>query len=195
MRSPDPIPGDLGVKALSVDRQGQPDGFTPTDFYSPQVIPGGYSRLCISLGAVSLPVVHRRLTAALGAPLHVLYRQLTDRSVGQLSKPRDRVAVDVDPERVDAALQKYAALIYRDGRHQLWLRGSAGEQLVLDELGMVFLYPDDPLFRELLAEMEIPLLSGETMADRDYVRVNFLAGCDSEETGMIEELGMVPWKG
>ena len=181
-------------KAQSVTREGEPDGFVPVAFHEPQILEGGFTRLLVSLPQRRLEEVHRSLVEALEPPLKVAYQQLTDRRAGiQLPKPRALVAVDLPRDRVLAALSRYRRLVYHDGRHQLWIRGAAGEQVVLEEVGVVFVYPDDPSFRSLLDETGVPEGKGETLAERDYVRVTFDAACDQEEDLLQHELGLVPW--
>ena len=63
-------------------------------------------------------------------------------------KPVTFVAMDLPADRVRAALGERPTLLWADGRHQLWLRGRFGEQVVLDELGVLYCYPDDPAFRD-----------------------------------------------
>ena len=46
-------------------------------------------------------------------------------------------------EKYLEALTHLQELIYHDGRHQIWILGLQGEQIILDELGMIYLYPDD----------------------------------------------------
>lgn len=183
-------------KAQSVTREGEPDGFQPADAFAPQVLEGGYTRLLISCDAAALPAVHRDLVLALEPPLKLLYVQLTDREVGQLPKPRQLVGVDLEQGTVLATLRELEALIYRDGRHQLWLRGAAGEQIVLEELGVIYAYPDDPSFRDVCSRhglVEDP--QAQTMADRDFVRVSFLPEADAEEAKLVWTLGLREWAG
>ncbi len=186
---------DRPAKALSVDREGVADGFEPRTFFKAEVLQGGHTRLVISLPPERLESVHRALVSEFSGPLKVLYQQLTNRKSGQLPKPISRVGVEIDPERLKSALDSYRRLIYYDGRHQFWVRDSAGAQLVLEEIGVLYLYPDDPSFREALVRHGVEEGSGETMATRDYVKVNFLAECDADEVGLWQSLGMVEWAG
>jgi len=183
------------TKADSVDREGRADGFVPASFYTREVLEGGYTRLVISLAPDRLEEVHRALAARLQAPVKVMYQQLTDRRSGQLPKPISRVAVEVSTDRLLDALECYRRLIYQDGRHQLWIQGANRAQLVLEEIGIIYLYPDDPSFHEILDESGVDEGKGESMATRDYIRVNFLSECDAEETGLWQSLGMVEWAG
>lgn len=183
-------------KAQSVDQQGRPDGFEPPAVYVPQVLEGGYTRLVASCPPDRLAALHRDLVAALAGPLKVLYVQLTDRQQGQLPKPIQRVGVDLEPGTVLAALSELEDLVYWDGRHQLWIRGAMGEQVVLEELGVVYTYPDDPSFREICARhglREDP--RAVTMAERDYVQVSFLAEADAQEARLVWTLGLQEWAG
>jgi hypothetical protein len=183
-------------KAESVTREGQPDGFIPDRFFRPEVLQGGVTRLVVSVPMMDLEPVHQALVAALSPPLKLLYVQMTDRRRGvQLPKPIQRVAVEVPRDRVAQALKSYRRLIYHDGRHQLWIRGAQGEQVVLEEVGQMYVYPDDFLFRDTLLAAGIPEGDGEEMAVRDYVRVTFDAHCDKEEAQFIQEFHLIPWAG
>lgn len=183
-------------KAQSVDKQGQPDGFTPPAAFVPQVLEGGYTRLLVSCPPKALPALHRDLVAAMAGPLKVLYIQLTDRQQGQLPKPVQRVGVELEPNTVLAALAELEDLICWDGRHQLWVRGALGEQVVLEELGIIYAYPDDPAFRDVCARHGLREdASAQTMAERDYVKVNFLAEADRQEARLVWTLGLQEWVG
>lgn len=183
----------LPPKAESVTAQGASDGFSPPLAYEPQVLPGGYTRLLVSAPSDRLADVHQALITALEAPYRVLYRQLTDRGTGQLPKPRDWLAAEIKPDRLSSALKAASSLIYHDGRHQLWIRGVGPEQVVLEEIGMLFAYPDDPAYRDALDEAGVPMRKAPNMAERDYVKVNFLAEADAEEREFIQALGMTRW--
>jgi len=183
-------------KAESVTRDGQPDGFVPDRFFRPEVLQGGMTRLVVSVPVDELEKVHTALVAALEPPLKVLYVQLTDRQRGvQLPKPIQRVAVEVPRDRVMKALSDYRRLMYHDGRHQLWIRGNAGEQIVLEEVGQVYVYPDDFTFRDTLLANGVPEGDGTELGARDYVRVTFDARCDDEEASFIQEFHLIPWAG
>ena len=41
----------------------------------------------------------------------------------------------------------------------------------------------------------LPEGEGETLAERDYIKVTFDAACDQEEDLLHHELGLVPWEG
>lgn len=183
----------LPPKAESVTQSGAPDGFQPALAWQAQVLAGGYTRLVVSAPAERLAEVHQALIAALEGPLRVLYRQLTDRGAGQLPKPRDWVGVEIDHARLLAALEGTAPLVYHDGRHQLWIKGQGPEQVVLEEIGVLYAYPDDPAFRDALAERGVPEARVPTMAERDYVKVNFLAQADALERQLIGALGLSRW--
>ena len=63
----------------------------------------------------------------------------------------------------------------------------------MEETGVIFVYPDDPLFRDVLTAQGIPQEKKETMADRDYVRVNFLAEGDAMEGLFRQKIGAVSY--
>lgn len=182
-------------KARSVTRQGAPDGFVPGTFYTPEVLQGGQTRLSVSMPPERMEVVHRKVVELLQPPLKLLYVQLTDRTQGQLPKPIQRVAVELPRDRVLEALSRYRRLLYSDGRHQLWIRGSLGEQVVLEEIGMLYIYPDDFAFRDVLEQHGVPEGQGETLASRDFIRVEFLADADAEEAGLLQDLNLIEWAG
>ncbi|MEN9787856.1 MAG: hypothetical protein RLZZ299_3120 [Pseudomonadota bacterium] len=179
MQSPQP-------KAVSVSVEGQEDGFEPARGYRVQVAPDGTTRLVASVPPAELRNVHLRLIAALGGPLSVRYLRLTDRVRGQLPKPESWVRMDVPAGEVVAALDAASRLVWEDGRHQLWIRGPFGEQVVLDEMGVLYCYPDDPAFREAL--LDLPEHTAVGMDGRDYVKVHFHADADSQETQLREAL-------
>jgi len=186
----------LPPKAESVDVQGRPIDFVPPTFFRPEVLQGGVTRLVVSVPMEDLERVHRALVSMLAPPLKLLYVQLTDRVRGvQLPKPIQRVAVELPRTRVLDALQRFRRLAYHDGRHQLWIRGSAGEQVVLEEVGQVYVYPDDFSFRDTLLAEGVPEGDGKEMAVQDYVRVTFDAGCDEEEAALIDQLHLIEWAG
>lgn len=183
----------LPPKAESVTKEGQPDGWTPPRGFRAQVAPDGTTRLVASVPSAELADLHLRLLGVLGARLGVRYVRLTDRKKGQLPQPESFVRMDVPAERVLAALRARPELVWHDGRHQLWVRGVYGEQVVLDELGVLYCYPDDPSFRDALGDL--PESKALGMDGRDYVKVGFLAEADAQEASLIEELGLQAWKG
>lgn len=179
-------------KAVSVDKDGNQDGYIPPIAYQRQVLNGGYTRLEISTPSDKLPIVHRKLVEKISMPCKVRYVKLTDRATGnQLPKPESFVAVEVSISRIQQVLEVFSDLIYYDGRHQLWILGMDKEQIILDELGVIYTYPDDFGFREGLAELGWLEVSHQSMASRDYVRVNFLSTADVQEQSLIQSLGMV----
>jgi len=177
-------------KAISVSEDGRPDGWTPAPGYRAQVAPDGGTRLVISVPPDQLRATHCALLAVLGQRISVRYLQLTDRAVGQLEKPVSWVCMEVLAAQVLAALEASPHLVWEDGRHQLWVRGEKGDQVVLDELGVLYTYPDDVAFRAALEPFGLPLGTTLGLDGRDYVRVEFLPGADAEEKGLIERLGM-----
>ncbi len=183
-------------KAESVTRDGRPDGFVPGRFFRPEVLQGGMTRLVVSVPVEQLEEVHRALVAALEPPLKFLYVQLTDRVRGvQLPKPIQRVAVELPRDRVLQTLADYRELLYHDGRHQIWIRGAKGEQVVMEEVGQLYMYPDDFLFRDTLLSLGIPEGDGEELGARDYVKVTFDARCDQQEANLIHNLHLLEWRG
>ena len=181
-------------KAVSVAKSGEPDGFLPEAAWFQEVLAGGYTRLTVSVPSERLETVHRALVRALAAPLRVLYVRLTDRAAGRrLDPPHRWVALDLEPNHLDAAMAGHRGLIYHDGRHQLWVQGSGEDRVVLEETGVMYVYPDDPSFRDVLTAQGLPEHRRQTMADRDFVRVEFSAAADAEELDLRSAIGLVPY--
>lgn len=183
----------LPPKATAVTREGTPDPTPLPRGFRAQVAPDGSTRLVVSVPAEELSAVHLRLVGALSTPLSVRYVQLTDRRTGTVHpRPRTWVAMDLPAARVREALGAAAGLVWHDARHQLWLRGRFGEQVVLDELGVLYAYPDDPTFRDVLGHL--PETTGVGLDGRDYVKVSFLAEADGLEEGLIAALSLQRWE-
>ncbi len=182
----------LPPKATSVSEDGQPDGYTPPASWAAEVIPGGYTRLVVSVPSGQLEAVHQALVDALTVPYRVLYMQLVDRSRGiQLDPPRQFVGLEIEPATLSLALSTHRALVYHDGRHQLWVQGKGEDKIVMEETGVLYVYPDDPLFREVLVAQGISESTVEPMSERDYVRVDYIAEADPEEASLHRALGLV----
>jgi hypothetical protein len=183
-------------KAQSVTQQGEPDDFVLRPGWSSEATPSGETRMVVSVPPEQLPQVHAALVSALAAPIDVLYRQEIDRKSPrpQGSPPRDFVALGQEPERVIEALQDAALLVYCDARCEVWLRGALGEQIILDHDGLVFCYPDDPSFRDVLTSAGVPDEDVVTMADRDYVKHWFRAEADELELQLIQRLRLTEVK-
>jgi hypothetical protein len=180
-------------KAHSVTSTGELDGWTPPRCFRREVISDGRTRLVISVPPEELQPLHARLLTALGPRIGLLYVQLTDRKSGaQHPTPLRRVAVELDAERALAAVTTRPQLIYEDARHQLWAKGTMGDQVVIDEMGLLYCYPDDPSFRDALGDL--PMRTDPTLDTRDYIKVNFVAAADDQEATLWTDLGMVPWK-
>lgn len=177
-------------KAISVTAQGEPDGWLPTPGFRAQQAPDGNTRLVASVGPDALSAVHIGLLKVLGSPLDVRYVQLTDRATGQLAKPVSWVGMGLPAERVAAVFDANPQLIWGDARHQLWVRGPHGDSVVLDELGVLYTYPDDPAFRDALGEAGLPLSEAVGLDGRDYVKVQFLSEADAQEQAIISALGL-----
>jgi hypothetical protein len=179
-------------KASSVRRDGEADDFRiETGFWREQD-PGGTTRLVVSVPPERLAALHGALVGALQAPLGVLYRQAVDRRNPrpQGAPPRDLIALDLPADRVLAALERCAPLVYHDARAEYWLRGALGEQLILDGDGLLYCYPDDPAFRDVLQRTGIREGKVETLQDRDYVKHWFHAECDLLEDRLVADLGL-----
>jgi hypothetical protein len=181
-------------RATSTDVAGEPDGFAPEPAWSGEIDPRGGTRIVVSVPAAQLPVVHQRLVAACTPPLGVLWRQVVDRRAPRANgaPPKDHVALDVPFERLLAALRANAGVVYEDARAELWIRGRLNEQVVLDQDGLVYTYPDDPAFRDALDALGIPDRDVPTLARRDYVKHWFHAEHDAQEAAFVAALRLTP---
>jgi len=185
--------GEKMTKAYSVDEKGIPDGFEIPNLFSPQVAPDGTTRLLVSASRETIEAAHKALIGVLDGPLGVRYVQLIDRPNDRdlRDSPRGFVALDKSVGDVEQAIEKSRLLLYDDARCQLWVKGLMGDQIVLDELGMLYAYPDDPSFRSALTSIGINEGTATTLADRDFVKVEFEATCDRVEEELIVLLQMV----
>jgi len=186
-----------GPKAVSVHENGEEDGWVPEPGWYPEMTPQGETRITVSVGVDRVVEVHRALVEAMEAPLSVLYRQKIDRPAVEQGRtppqglpPRDFVAVSLPHGRVVAALEAAADLVYGDARCEVWVRGARHDQIVLDEDGLIYAYPDDPAFREALAALGLPERDVDTMRDRDYVKHWFRPECDEVERRLQTQLGL-----
>ncbi len=179
-------------KAVSVTQTGDADGWTPAPGFYPEITPRGDTRLTASVPVERLAEVHAALVRAVAEPLSFLYRQKIDRASPrpQGAPPRDFVALGLPAERALAALAEAGPLVYGDARCEVWIRGALGEQVVLDEDGLLYTYPDDPSFRDALTALGIPEEDVDTISDRDYVKHWFHATNDALEAGLIASLGL-----
>ena len=160
------------IRATSVTVSGEADGWVPPVGCASEADPAGSTRLVVSVPVERLQATHEALLAVLRPPLGVLWRQAVDRlNPGpQGTPPADHVALDRSLERVLAATRACAPLVYGDARAELWIRGGLGEQIVLDQDGVLYAYPDDPAFRDALSALGIPEVELTTFAQRDYVK-------------------------
>jgi len=179
-------------RAESVTDSGDPDGFQPPLAWAPERTPTGETRLMISAPPSRLPGLHQALVRALAAPLGFLYRQQVDRQKPrpQGAPPVDWLALELSAERVLEALDRCGGVVYGDARAEVWIRGDLGEQLVLDQDGLLYAYPDDLVFRDVLSAEGVPESEEQTLAERDYVKHWFHAEHDEQEVDLIARLGL-----
>lgn len=184
------VASPLGPKAESVTKDGEPDGFQIQWGYSLQTESHGSTRLLVSAPSPRLREVHQAILRAVGGPWSVLYRQFVDRvhPRPQGAPPRDFLALERDPEVVLAALDECASLIYHDARFELWIRGRRGEQVILDADGVIYIYPDDPSFRDVCSQLGMEQRAVKTLQNCDYVKQWYHAENDPVEAGFIEGL-------
>jgi hypothetical protein len=183
----------VGDKASSCLETGELDGWVVEPAFSGEVTPDGSTRLVATVPPERLQAVHVALLAVLGEPLSVLYRQKVDR---RDPKPqghpwRDFVALELSSAQVLDAFAKSPTLLYRDARHETWVRGRMEDQVVLDQDGAIYCYPDDPAFRDALTACGLEESTTlKTLEDRDYVRHWFHAAADEEEDALLGALGL-----
>lgn len=181
-------------KATSVTATGDEDGFVITPGWERQVGSGGDTRLLVSVPTDRLQEVHLALLAALEAPLSLLYRRKVNRQDPKPngSPPEDFLAPDLSLDEVRAALSDAADLIWHDARCEVWVRGVMGEQVILDQDGLLYAYPDDPSFRDVLDAVSVPEAQVEVLLDRDYVKHWFHAVGDEQEVALLRRVAAVP---
>ena len=179
-------------KGESVSQEGVPDGFVPQTGYEAQIAPDGETRLLVSVPVERLPEVHLALLGALRPPIAFLYRQKVDRL-----KPnpddrtgRDYVALEKTAATVRDAMNAAGTLLWHDARCELWLRDFDGAQVILDQDGVLYAYPDDPSFRDVLEGLGLSEGKPQTMVDRDYVKHWYHAENDAVEAALIQRLGL-----
>ena len=179
-------------KATSVRQDGEPDGFAIGAGWWAERGPEGVTRLIVSAPPDRLAAAHKALLGVLRSPLGFLYRQVIDRRNPRPegAPPRDFVALEVPAAEVLAAFEASAGLVWHDARAEYWVRGADADQVVLDGDGLIYCYPDDVAFRDVLAGL-LPEGKVGTMAERDYVRHAFLTEADPQEDALIAALGLV----
>jgi hypothetical protein len=179
-------------RAASTDGNSLEDGFTPEPAFFGEMDPRGGTRLVVSVPGDRLRAVHEALLAQLKPPLGVLWRQVIDRKKPRPngSPPIDHVGLDLSFERVLAALRACGPVVYEDARAELWIRGKLGEQLILDQDGLVYAYPDDPVFRDALEALGLTDKDVPTLAKRDFVKHWYHAEHDALEARLVADLGL-----
>ena len=181
-------------RATSVTIEGDPDGFEPTTAWWPDHDTEFGTRLVISVSDADRARVHVALAQGLGERIGVLYRRHVDRLNPRPNgvPPEDFVGLDIPRERLFSLLESAGDVVYADARAEFWLRGQLGEQLIMDQDGMIFCYPDDVSFRDALTAQGVLQGEVQTISDRDYVKHWFHAPNDAAEQALIDELGLVP---
>ena len=179
-----------GPRASSVTKEGEDDGFVPRPGWLSEATPSGETRLVVSVPHDRVADLLDRLLDVLSAPLGVLYRQKIDRRHPrpQGAPPEDWVGLELNRERVRQALRACPVLVAADARAEIWIRGARQEQVILDQDGLVYCYPDDPSFRDALAGLAVPGEDVDTMSDRDYVKHWFRGEADAEEDAFVATL-------
>ncbi|TNE92287.1 MAG: hypothetical protein EP330_02165 [Deltaproteobacteria bacterium] len=187
-----------GPKAQSVTVESTPDGWDIEPGYHGEMSLDAGTRLIVSAPSAQLAEVHQDLVRALAEPLSFLYRQKIDRRAvadgetpNTTLKPRDFIALDLSHGEVLAALELASDLVYHDARGEFWIRGGAGEQLVMDSDGILYAYPDDPSFRDVAEKHGLFEADITTLANRDYVKHFFHAEADVAEDALLKTLRLV----
>lgn len=177
-------------KAQSVTEKGEDDGFVIEEAWESQTDDSGMTRLLVSVPTDRLREVHLGLLGALGSPLSVLYRRQIDRRDPKPNgaPPDDFLAPDLSLEEVSAALVEAGDLVWHDARCEVWVRGVMGEQVILDQDGMLYAYPDEPAFRDALTVLGVVERTVPVLLDRDYVKHWFHGSCDALEDGLLRRL-------
>jgi hypothetical protein len=181
------------AKSVSVTEEGVEDGWSPTPGFLREMDPMGQTRLVVSVPVDHLKKVHRELAECLVPPIGVLYRQVVDRRDPQPqgAPPRDFVALEKSQATVLEMLDRFTELFHHDARCELWLRGAMKEQLVLDADGLLFCYPDDPVYEDVLMGNGLQPDVEVTIVDRDYAKHLFHASNDALEEALVSEIGLV----
>ena len=181
---------NLGPKAISVTEQGEPDGWVIQQGYECQTSQDGTARLMISVPTEKLQSLHLDLVRVLGGKIGVLYRQFVNRlNPGPNNgPPTDFVGLDMPQNAVLAGLEEATGLIYHDARCELWLRGELGDQVIIDRDGLIYCYPDDVAFRDVLNQHGISEDKVEVLLERDYVKHAFHAQNDALENQLVDGL-------
>lgn len=177
-------------RAWSVQEDGEPDAFDAPRGFRSERDPGGSTRLVISVPPSETLETLAALVEGLSEPLQVLYRQVVDR---RDPKPhgapsRDYVGLHLSAAEVNEVLRACELFVRHDARGEIWFRDALGAQVVLDCDGLVFAYPDDISFRDVLERLGLPDGIGQVVAERDYVRHHFTAQADLEEDALIMRL-------
>lgn len=181
---------NLGPKATSVTEQGEPDGWVIQEGFECQTAQDGSVRLMVSVPTEKLKGLHMDFVRVLGPSVGVLYRQFINRlNPGPNNgPPTDFVGLDMPQDAVVGGLEQATGLIYHDARCELWLRGELGDQVIIDRDGLIYCYPDDVAFRDVLERHGVPEEKVEVLLERDYVKHAFHAENDALESQLIDGL-------
>lgn len=181
-----------GPKTESVTAEGEPDGYQVPHAYYGELAGEGMTRLVVSTPLETLQTVHEALIAELTPPLGFLYRRKVDRRNPKPSgsPADDYVGLEMSPERVLEALRGSKGVVYHDGRCEVWVRGAMQAQVILDEDGVLYAYPDDPAFRAAVDAQGLTEAPVRTMADVDYPKRWFHGEHDEAEERLIGALNL-----
>ena len=187
-----PEEGDVGSKSHFLTEQGEPDGWEIQTGFDAQTAQDGSNRLLVSVPTSRLRTVHSALVDLLGNRVGADRQFVDRRNPGpNNAPPTDYVGLDLARDTVVEVLAETENLIYHDARCELWLRGEMGDQIILDRDGLIYCYPDDPAFRDVLASFDLPEGEIEVLLERDYVRHVYHAENDALEDAFKETLGLV----
>jgi hypothetical protein len=183
---------EWGPKTTSAREDGEPDGYEPPSAFYGELAGEGMTRLVISVPLNELQATHEALIHELAAPLGLLYRRKVNRLDPKPpgSASDDFVGLELTTERLVGAMRSSKGVIYHDGRCEVWVRGAMQAQVILDEDGVLYTYPDDPAFRTVLTQRGILEAPVRTMADVDYPKRWFHGTHDAAEQSLIDGLNL-----
>ena len=183
---------EWGPKTTSARVDGEPDGYEPPCAFYGELAGEGMTRLVISVPLNDLQATHEALIQVLTAPLGLLYRRKVDRLEPKPpgSPSDDFVGLEFPTERLIGAMRSSKGVIYHDGRCEVWVRGAMQAQVILDDDGVLYTYPDDPAFRAVLTQRGILEAPVRTMADVDYPKRWFHGLHDAAEQSLIDDLNL-----
>ena len=130
------------------------DSLLPTS-YQGQILEGGFTRIEISSQSDDLSKIYKALVESFTFPCKMRYLKLTDRQEGQYQNPKSYVAVNIRKDMMLQFWSNYKSCCIMMGDISCDI-GVEWRATCLDELGVLYLSPDDFHFRDVLTELAIP---------------------------------------